>query len=241
MTGPPPSADRAGATGSVVPVGLAGETWPQAAASRRLLLVPLGSTEQHGPHLPLGTDTVVAVALAERLAAARRDAVVAPALPYGSSGEHAGFAGTLSIGQQALEAVVVELVRSADDFAGVVLVSGHAGNAGPLGRAVATVRAEGRRALAWLPAVPGGDAHAGRTETSLLLALVPASVRLDEAEPGDTRPLAEVMPELRSGGVAAVSPNGVLGDPRGASAAEGERLLAALADDLVRAVAAWAP
>jgi creatinine amidohydrolase len=183
----------------------------------------------------------VAVALAERLAAARPDAVVAPALPYGSSGEHAGFAGTLSIGQRALEAVVVELVRSADDFAGVVLVSGHAGNAGPLGRAVATVRAEGRRALAWLPAVPGGDAHAGRTETSLLLALVPASVRLDEAEPGDTRPLAEVMPELRSGGVAAVSPNGVLGDPRGASAAEGERLLAALTADLVQAVAAWAP
>ena len=241
MTGPPPSADRAGSTGSVGPGGLAGETWPQAAASRRLLLVPLGSTEQHGPHLPLGTDTVVAVALAERLAAARPDAVVAPALPYGSSGEHAGFAGTLSIGQQALEAVVVELVRSADDFAGVVLVSGHAGNAAPLRRAVATAQAEGRRALAWLPTVPGGDAHAGRTETSLLLALAPASVRLDEAEPGDTRPLADVMPELRSGGVAAVSRNGVLGDPRGASAAEGERLLAALADDLVRAVAAWAP
>jgi creatinine amidohydrolase len=191
--------------------------------------------------MPLGTDTVVAVALAERLAAARPDAVVAPALPYGSSGEHAGFAGTLSIGQQALEAVVVELVRSADDFAGVVLVSGHAGNAAPLRRAMATVRAEGRRALAWLPSVPGGDAHAGRTETSLLLALAPATVRLDEAEPGDTRPLAEVMPELRSGGVAAVSRNGVLGDPRGASAAEGERLLAALTDDLVRAVAAWAP
>jgi creatinine amidohydrolase len=95
--------------------------------------------------------------------------------------------------------------------------------------------------LAWLPSVPGADAHAGRTETSLLLALAPASVRLDEAEPGDTRPLAEVMPELRSGGVAAVSRSGVLGDPRGASAAEGERLLAALTDDLVRAVAAWAP
>ncbi|HET6774594.1 MAG TPA: mycofactocin biosynthesis peptidyl-dipeptidase MftE [Acidimicrobiales bacterium] len=240
MTGPPPSAGRSGSTASAGLAGLAGETWPQAAASRRLLVVPLGSTEQHGPHLPLGADTVVAVALAERLAAARPDAVVAPALPYGSSGEHAGFAGTLSLGQSALEAVVVELVRSADAFAGVVLVSGHAGNAAPLGRAVATVRVEGRRALAWLPTVPGGDAHAGRTETSLLLALAPASVRLDEAEPGDPRPLAEVMPELRSGGVAAVSPNGVLGDPRGANAAEGERLLAGLTADLVQAVAAWA-
>jgi creatinine amidohydrolase len=221
--------------------GLAGETWPEVTASgERILAVPLGSTEQHGPHLPLATDTIVAVALAERLAAARADVVVAPALPYGSSGEHAGFAGTLSIGQAALETVVVELVRSADAFAGVVLVSGHAGNAEPLDRAVARLRDEGRRALAWLPRVAGGDAHAGRTETSLLLALAPDAVRLGAVEAGNTRPLAELMPELRAGGVAAVVPNGVLGDPAGASAAEGEALLAALADDLVSAVVAWA-
>src|SRR5205807_5160572 len=85
--------------------------------SESLLVVPLGSTEQHGPHLPLSTDTDIAVALAERLAARRPHVVVAPALPYGSSGEHAGFAGTLSIGQAALEHVVIELVRSADAFA----------------------------------------------------------------------------------------------------------------------------
>jgi creatinine amidohydrolase len=220
--------------------GLAGETWPEVAAARgRLLAVPLGSTEQHGPHLPLATDTLVAVALAERLAVVRPEVVVAPALPYGSSGEHAGFAGTLSIGQAALEAVVVELVRSADAFAGVVLVSGHAGNAEPLARAVATLRGEGRRALAWLPRVDGGDAHAGRTETSLLLALAPEAVRLAAAAAGDTRPLAEVLPELRAAGVAAVAPNGVLGDPTGATAGEGEAILAALAADLVAAVGAW--
>ncbi len=221
--------------------GLAGETWPEAARTRRLLAVPLGSTEQHGPHLPLGTDTAVAVALSERLAAARADVVVAPALPYGSSGEHAGFPGTLSIGQDALELVVVELVRSADAFAGVVLVSGHAGNAEPLARAVERLGAEGRRALAWLPRVAGGDAHAGRTETSLMLALAPDSVRVPLAQPGDTRPLAEVMADLRAGGVAAVSANGVLGDPSGASADDGWRLLDELTGDLVRAVAAWSP
>ena len=63
--------------------------------AQSVLVVPLGSTEQHGPHLPLSTDTVIAVALAERVAAARPDVLVAPALPYGSSGEHSGFAGTL--------------------------------------------------------------------------------------------------------------------------------------------------
>ncbi|HKY78220.1 MAG TPA: mycofactocin biosynthesis peptidyl-dipeptidase MftE [Acidimicrobiia bacterium] len=216
-------------------------TWPEVAASaaESILVVPLGSTEQHGPHLPLGTDSDIAVALADRLAAARPDMLVAPLLPYGSAGEHAAFPGTLSIGAAALELVVVELVRSADAFAGVVLVSGHGGNAAPLAAAVATLRGEGRRVLAWTPRVPDGDAHAGRTETSLLLALSADAVRLGTAEPGETRPLAAVMRELRRNGVAAVSANGVLGDPSGASAEEGERLLDQLAADLVAKVEAW--
>ena len=215
--------------------------WPEVAAmaAGSILVVPLGSTEQHGPHLPLGTDSDVAVALADRLAAARADVVVAPVLPYGSAGEHAAFPGTLSIGAAALELVVVEVVRSASAFAGVVLVSGHGGNAAPLAAAVATLEADGRSVLAWSPRVPGGDAHAGRTETSLLLALAPDRVRLDAAEPGDVRPLAAVIGELRRGGVAAVSANGVLGDPTGASAEEGARLLEELAADLIGAVEAW--
>jgi mycofactocin precursor peptide peptidase len=219
-------------------------SWPEVAATAdsTLLVVPLGSTEQHGPHLPLSTDADIAVALARRLGATRGDVRVAPVLPYGASGEHAGFAGTLSVGQDALEQVVTELVRSADAFAGVVLVSAHGGNAGPLARAVTTLTAEGRRVLAWSPRLggwPGADAHAGRTETSLLLALAPASVRPEVAAPGNTRPLEQLAAALRSGGVAAVSPNGVLGDPTGATAAEGRRILDAMAADLVAEVARW--
>jgi len=67
------------------------------------LLIPLGATEQHGPHLPLETDTLIAAALADAVAAARRDVAVSPALPYGSSGEHGAFPGTLSLGQAAFE------------------------------------------------------------------------------------------------------------------------------------------
>lgn len=216
---------------------------PEAGArAGAVLVVPLGSTEQHGPHLPVSTDTDVAAAIAERVAAVRADVVVAPALPYGASGEHAGFAGTLSIGQDALELVVVELVRSADRYGGgVVLVNGHGGNVEPLARAARTLDGEGRRVLAWSPRVPaGGDLHAGRTETSLLLAIAPGTVRLDRAEPGAA--VAEVdLARLRSEGVRAVSPNGVLGDPTGASADEGRRLLDAMAASLVTAVAAWTP
>jgi creatinine amidohydrolase len=213
-------------------------TWPEvdSLAPAAVVAVPIGSTEQHGPHLPVGTDTEVARSLCRRLAERCPNVVVAPALPYGSSGEHAGFAGTVSIGSAVLATVVVELGRSLDHFGGVVFVSAHGGNADALAEAVATLRAEGRDVLAWSPQVPGGDAHAGRTETSLMLALDPGTVRRAEATAGDTRPLAELLPRLRADGVAAVSPNGVLGDPAGASAEEGAALVDALAGDLARQV-----
>ncbi|MDY7106139.1 MAG: mycofactocin biosynthesis peptidyl-dipeptidase MftE [Actinomycetota bacterium] len=198
--------------------------------TRPIVLVPLGSLEQHGPHLPLDTDTTIAVAVAERVARARNgDVVVAPPVAYGSSGEHAGFAGTLSIGQEALELVVVELGRSADPawHRHLVLVCGHGGNAAPLQRAVRTLVGEGRPVSAWfLPAPPGGDAHAGHTETSAMLALDPERVLAERAEPGARRPIGELMDDLRRGGVAAVAANGILGDPTGASAAEGEAIVA---------------
>lgn len=223
-----------------MPGRLGERAWPEVAAAHgAVLAVPLGSTEQHGPHLPLSTDTLVAVALADGLARARDDVVVGPALPYGASGEHAGFAGTLSIGRAALEHVLVELGRSADDFAGLVFVCGHGGNAAPLARAAATLAAEGRRVLAWSPRVPGGDAHAGRTETSLLLAVAPDLVRLGAAVAGATEPLESLLPALRSGGVRAVTANGVLGDPGGASAEEGRALVDSLVADLCGAVDAW--
>jgi mycofactocin system creatininase family protein len=217
-------------------------TWPEAAARAEagaVLAVPLGATEQHGPHLPLSTDADLAVELTRRLASVRTDVVVAPAIAYGSSGEHAGFAGTLSIGQDALELLLVELGRSAHDtFARVLFVSAHGGNAMPMTRAARRLREESRDVLVWMPRWPG-DAHAGRPETAMQLAIDPGRVHMDRAEPGDTRPIAELMPLLRERGVAAVSPNGVLGDPAGASPEEGRALLDGLAEDLVRTVDAW--
>lgn len=201
------------------------------------LLVPLGATEQHGPHLPLGTDTVIASAVAE---AAARDApgvTVAPALPYGASGEHAAFPGTLSLGLEAMEVVLVELVRSADHFADVVLISWHGGNAEAVGRAVARSRADGRAVSWWEPRLGGAgtdvhtDVHAGRIETSLMLAIAPELVG-DHRPTGPSEPLAALLPALREHGVRAVTSNGVLGDARGASADEGRTLLAGLVADL---------
>jgi mycofactocin precursor peptide peptidase len=226
-------------------VELARATWPQveASAGQDLLAVPLGSNEQHGPHLPFDTDTRIADALARGLARVRRDIVVAPALPYGASGEHAAFPGTLLIGHQVLADVLIEIVRSArDSFRGVVLVCAHGGNQDALAAVQRRSTEEGDDVLAWTARVPGGDAHAGRTETSLMLALDRHAVRLEAAEAGCTEPLDTLLPQLRSVGVRPVSSNGVLGDPTGASADEGRSLLGALVDALAVAVSSrWPP
>ncbi|MEY2521663.1 MAG: mycofactocin precursor peptide peptidase [Ilumatobacteraceae bacterium] len=210
-------------------------------APRPIIAVPVGSCEQHGPHLPLDTDTRIAVALAEGLVSSfdPGDVLIGPTMAATSSGEHAGFPGTLSIGAELVEQTIVELVRSADWSAGVVLVNGHAGNARPVQRAVNKLLGESRRVLAWWPHIRNGDAHAGESETSMMLALAPSLVRMSRAEAGRPEPIVDLIDELRANGVRAVSPNGVLGDPRSATANHGKALLTRLIIDLVAAVDEW--
>jgi mycofactocin system creatininase family protein len=222
-------------------VELAGATWPQveAAGARTVLAVPLGSLEQHGPHLPLDTDTRIAGAVAAGLAVRCHGVAVAPAVAYGASGEHADFPGTLLVGHAILADLLVELVRSARrSFAGVVFVNAHGGNEEALVSVQRRCAGEGDDVLVWRAMTPGGDAHAGRTETSLLLAIDPGAVRLHLAEPGRTEPIATLLPRLRAEGVRPVSSSGVLGDPTGANAEEGQALLDALVCDLTAAVSA---
>lgn len=216
------------------------------ATHRHLILaLPIGSCEQHGPHLPLDTDTRIALALCERLATANNNILIAPAIAISASGEHDGFAGTLSIGTAALTTVIVELARSANWAAGVVLVNGHGGNAQAVHAAISILRNEQRQATAWWPQLGGDDrdAHAGCTETSLLLAIAPEVVRMELAEVGVISPLSNLIDELRRHGVGYVSPNGVLGDPRTASETRGHTLLTFLTAQLIghveRETATW--
>jgi len=218
---------------------LAGAVWselPEAA----LVVVPLGSVEQHGHHLPLATDTTVACAVAGTAVDRLPGALLAPALAYGASGEHEDFPGTVSLGTAALTGLLVEYGRSACRWAGrVLVVNGHGGNLDALRAAGGVLRAEGRE-VAWFPCgVAGGDAHAGRTETSLMLHVEPDAVRTDRSVPGDPTPIDALLPRLRAEGVRAVSPTGVLGDPSGASPGEGGALLDVLTGRLVAAATAW--
>ncbi len=222
--------------------GLADATWP-IVGDQDLLLVPVGSLEQHGPHLPLDTDATIAQAVAQGVADELLDhgilAWVAPALSYGSSGEHQSFPGTVSIGTDVLHQVVVELTRSAATWAGrIVFVNAHGGNAQALTRAVTQLQSQGHDVL-WVPCrTEEFDLHAGHTETSLMLHLRPEAVRMDRAEAGNTQPLREILPAMMAGGVAAVSANGVLGDPAGATAEQGARMLAVMGEEIAVSVLA---
>ncbi|MGB5113037.1 MAG: mycofactocin biosynthesis peptidyl-dipeptidase MftE [Mycobacterium sp.] len=207
------------------------------------LIVPLGSTEQHGPHLPLDTDTRIATAVARSVAARLgRGWLLASALSYGASGEHEGFAGTVSIGTEALRFLLVEFGRSACNWAPrVVFVNGHGGNVEALAGAVGLLRSEGRD-VGWSSCmIAGADAHAGHTETSVLLHVSPEVVHSDAVVRGNSAPLAELMPAMRAGGVAAVSAVGVLGDPTTATVTDGERYFADMVDGCARKLLAWTP
>ena len=233
------------------PSELGNSTSRQLQSLQPSLIVPLGSTEQHGPHLPLDTDTRIAEAVSRSVAAQLRGAtpgvdeptwLVAAAISYGASGEHESFPGTVSIGLAALEHLLVEFGRSACNWAGrIVFVNGHGGNVAALAAATELLRAEGRD-VAWCACTAAGaDAHAGHTETSVLLHLSPADVWVEESVVGNTAPLPELLPALRSGGVAAVSPVGVLGDATTASASEGARIFAEMVGSCVRRISTWRP
>src|SRR6204780_384762 len=133
MSEPPPASE------------LAQLRWPEIeGGERRLLVVPVGSREQHGPHLPLDTDTRIAVAVARRACAGRPGVVLAPAFSVGASGEHAAFPGTLSIGAEALATCLIELGRHASlHWPAMLLVNGHGGNATAISSAVERLRYEG--------------------------------------------------------------------------------------------------
>ncbi len=210
------------------------QTWTEIASRQAtVLLLPLGSCEQHGPHLPLDTDTQIAQYLCAQAAQQDNRMLIAPSLTISASGEHAGFAGTLSIGTAVLTQVLIEIVRSADWCDGVVFVNGHGGNAEAVTAAVRTLTSEQRKVASWWPRIEHGDAHAGASETSMMLAINPVQVNMAMAEAGSITPIGEISAQLRSGGVRAVSLNGVLGDPTVATSQNGLNLLSQLTHDLV--------
>lgn len=203
--------------------------------TRPIVVVPLGSWEQHGPHLPPDTDSAIIHAVVSRACIGADWLTVAPVLHLTASDEHRGFSNTLSMGTEALSAALVSIARSADWARGVVFANGHGGNSDALRSAAAAMTHEKLVHAMWsLPAYEGSDMHAGRTETSVMLHIRPDDVDMSRARPGASGEAADLVEQMRKDGVRGVSANGVLGDPSAATAEHGAAVVRMWAESLRR-------
>lgn len=226
-----------------------------AATAGGVPLLPIGSIEQHGPHLPIDTDTTAATAVAER-AALRLDAPPALVLPpiwWGLSPYWLGFPGTLTLRPETILALVADLGASIarHGFRRLVIVNGHGGNAGIVGVAATLLAEHGIRAaaLSYWDLIPeeigrrtrrdgSGIGHAGEVETSIALALQPELVALDRVTPEACADLA-AMAAAPFAGVAYAppdpereAPQGVYGFAPAGRADLGEEIIELAADRL---------
>ena len=211
-------------------------------------VLPLGSIEQHGPHLPFATDAWIAESLAERFCARFPEAIRLPVLPFGCAREHLAFPGTLSLEEETLAAVLDDLTGSlaTHGVSRLLLLSAHGGNDVALAailpklrekhgekREIEVIVAPGPGVLLPLLQAEGerhgvaasaGGLHAGEIEASILLALAPESVRAERFAAGVVDP-ALAPGDLFYPSLRANAADGTVGDPRGAEAARAERYL----------------
>ena len=216
------------------------------AAGWTTCLIPIGSNEQHGPHLPTMTDTAYGHALGERVARALGRTFVAPAIAVGCSDHHMEFAGTISLRPSTLQAVVTDYCRTLAQhgITDLVLLPTHGGNFAPLEgmldelrRTVAPARVHYlidldtaidrfHQVAAHDGISPGAaGAHAGEVETSIMLALHGDLVEMERAAPGFTGDFRAATERFRTATWKEVTGNGVVGDPTLADRERGERYL----------------
>ncbi len=223
----------------------AGSAWPDlqsAWENGKIAVVAFGAQEEHGPHCPLATDTLIANGLAARLAA-ELDAVLLPAIPYGETWSTSGYPGTVSLSPQTVRQIALEIGVSlkGQGARALVIVNGHFGNRGPIALACRELR-QSHSFPALLVDYPGLEElareisssapaaplfyHAEEVETSLVLALAPQLVQMEKAvaEYPVFPPTFNAEPLLLN----TFCKSGVFGDPRAADAEKGKKLLEGL-------------
>jgi creatinine amidohydrolase len=229
-------------------------TWPELdeyLSGHSLALVPLGSTEQHGPHLPASTDHVIAEELA-RAAADRGNHLCTPTVTVGVSPHHRQFAGTMWVDAPAFRSYMESLTRNLTyhGIDRVIFVNAHGGNVEPLREVCRRVRDEGvAYAVEWMwdESIPDlvdelfetNGPHAGPKETSMMLHLRPETVETARFEAARDEGLADpAAAERRKHGARTAfdaiesSSNGTFGDPTDATAEKGETLFDAATEQL---------
>ncbi len=227
------------------------------ASGMRTAVLPLGATEQHGAHLPLSVDSDHADRLGVLVAERLGDALVLPTVRIGCSAHHLGFAGTLSLRAETLEAICADCCESlaAHGFRRVLIFSAHIGNYPLLSRIEPKLAARlpsGLDVIAFADSTAVLDAwrgaadriagladhvggHADIAESSIMLALRPDTVRNDRAATGFTGTMDDtLLSRVFTDGIKAITPSGVLGDPHGMSSELGFACLNAVADLLAK-------
>ena len=214
-------------------------------ATRGVVVLAFGALEQHGPHLPLSTDTLTAEAVAERIAAAL-DALLLPSVGYGATWNMSGYPGTVTLRPETVEALALDIGRGVADAGAraLVIVNGDWGNRAPLAKAAGALvlptivlnhpglDEAAERARTSRPAAPG-LMHAEEIETSLVLAIAPELVQgTAEAVYPDFPPEFGTVPMRMHG----FSPSGVFGDPTPATADKGRAMLDAIVTESLREV-----
>ncbi|MBQ3425273.1 MAG: creatininase family protein [Clostridia bacterium] len=245
---------------------LANLTWPaakKALSADPVVILPVGTAEQHGRHLPLGTDMLAPEAVCARIEARDPDVVILPAWSYGQCDSQTAFPGTISLGPELLYRVVLKIFTDlmAHGARRFIALNGHGPNCGPIERAALELSRRGAMLaeLNWWryvwnlnPGWRGG--HAGGQETAAILAIDPALVDRDAFEPARMRGISAEMPasgwdSVRYKGVdipvprldGDVTDNGWLGpDPLETATAEwGREMLDAAADWAVAFIGAF--
>jgi creatinine amidohydrolase len=229
-------------------------------ASDWLVIWPVAALEQHGPHLPLGTDAIVLDAVVRQLSSVLTGvkALLLPGLPLGKSPEHLGYPGTISLRAGTLLAIAEDIVASCarHGFKRFVFLNGHGGNTALLQAVSPDLRYKYGVQIyhidlwaspffddmieKFFPQLIGCEVHAGSVETSLLLHLRP-----DLVEPLASRPSADALPSEVAQRLASVpcgwlaedfGPSGVIGDPSQASADAGAAIFEAAVEQVCRLI-----
>lgn len=232
--------------------------WPEVRAAldsgTKTVVAAAGSMEQHGPHLPFQTDTLLGTVLSDAVASRLEHVIVGPTIPFGVSEHHMAFPGTITLDTATFKEVVRQYVASLakHGFETVVILPSHGGNFGPLASLHEETggRIGGARFLPFTdlmsfldvmngaaaefsvtPQVAG--AHAGEAETSMVLSERPNLVLMEKAEEGFVGTFDEAASKtIFEKGMTALTANGILGDARTATAVHGERYFEVLADML---------
>jgi creatinine amidohydrolase len=221
------------------------------------VLVAVGSNEQHGPHLPTGTDSLIGDKLVDETARRVGNVLVAPSIRVGASEHHMAYSGTITLREEVLEEIIVDYCRSLarHGFKAIIVIPTHGGNIETVVRTTDRLKRESLSANAvtlsdespYLSAMievssklgitPGeAGTHAGHLETSIVLDVHPDIVDMDKATRGLVDIGYDTSAKLHEVGMHQLSPTGILGDATKSTAEAGkdyiEFMAAAMAEQV---------